>query len=117
MAMLLSWSRHQDDPQRPKDSRKQFFLATESFALSQTSCGEGRGRTALRDGRAKGENEVVNGTTIDNGERRAVIERLLGELRPKLHRYCARMTGSVIDGEDVVQDALVKAIEALSATQ
>jgi RNA polymerase sigma-70 factor (ECF subfamily) len=42
----------------------------------------------------------------------ATFDRLLGELRPKLHRYCARMTGSVIDGEDVVQEALVKAIEA-----
>src|ERR1700686_1773029 len=42
----------------------------------------------------------------------AGLDRLLGELRPKLHRYCARMTGSVIDGEDVVQEALVKAIEA-----
>jgi RNA polymerase sigma-70 factor (ECF subfamily) len=42
----------------------------------------------------------------------AAFDRLLGELRPKLHRYCARMTGSVIDGEDVVQEALVKAIEA-----
>jgi RNA polymerase sigma-70 factor (ECF subfamily) len=40
------------------------------------------------------------------------FERLLGELRPKLHRYAARMTGSVIDGEDVVQEALMKAIEA-----
>jgi RNA polymerase sigma-70 factor (ECF subfamily) len=35
---------------------------------------------------------------------------LLGSLRPKLHRYCARMTGSVIDGEDVVQDALADAL-------
>src|SRR2546425_10878872 len=43
---------------------------------------------------------------------RESFDRLLGELRPKLHRYCARMTGSVIDGEDVVQEALVKAIEA-----
>ena len=43
---------------------------------------------------------------------RAALDRLLAELRPKLHRYCARMTGSVIDGEDVVQEALVKAIEA-----
>ena len=34
------------------------------------------------------------------------------ELRPELHPYCARMAGSVIDGEDVVE-ALVKAIEAL----
>lgn len=40
------------------------------------------------------------------------LEQLFGEMRSKLHRYCARMTGSVIDGEDVVQDALVKAIEA-----
>jgi RNA polymerase sigma-70 factor (ECF subfamily) len=41
------------------------------------------------------------------------IERLLMAMRPKLHRYCARMTGSVIDGEDVLQEAIVKAIEAL----
>ena len=40
------------------------------------------------------------------------IERLLVAMRPKLHRYCARMTGSVIDGEDVLQDALIKAVEA-----
>ncbi len=44
---------------------------------------------------------------------REAFDRLLRELRPKLHRYCARMTGSVVDGEDVVQEALVKAIEAL----
>jgi RNA polymerase sigma-70 factor (ECF subfamily) len=43
------------------------------------------------------------------------FDRLIAELRPKLHRYCARMTGSVIDGEDVLQEALVKAIEAFSA--
>ena len=41
------------------------------------------------------------------------LERLFSTLRPNLHRYCARMTGSAIDGEDVVQSALVKAIEAL----
>ena len=50
-----------------------------------------------------------------SGQARADFDRLIGELRPKLHRYCARMTGSVIDGEDVVQEAIVKAIEALSA--
>ena len=47
---------------------------------------------------------------------RESFDRLLAEMRPKLHRYCARMTGSVIDGEDVVQEALVKAIEALPGT-
>src|ERR1700732_417055 len=45
-------------------------------------------------------------------EPREAFDRLLGELRPKLHRYCARMTGSVVDGEDVVQDAIIKALEA-----
>jgi RNA polymerase sigma-70 factor, ECF subfamily len=40
------------------------------------------------------------------------FDRLLGELRPKLHRYCARISGSVIDGEDIVQEAIVKAMEA-----
>lgn len=34
-------------------------------------------------------------------------------LRPSLHRYCARMTGSVLDGEDVVQDALFQAYRKL----
>src|SRR5882762_8865888 len=43
------------------------------------------------------------------------LERLLGELRPRLHRYCARMTGSAVDGEDIVQDAMIKAINALPA--
>jgi RNA polymerase sigma-70 factor (ECF subfamily) len=36
-----------------------------------------------------------------------------GELRPELHRYCARLMGSVIDGEDVVQDTLARALVAL----
>jgi RNA polymerase sigma-70 factor, ECF subfamily len=45
----------------------------------------------------------------------AGIHRLLVEMRPKLHRYCARMVGSVIDGEDVLQDALIKAVEALAS--
>jgi RNA polymerase sigma-70 factor (ECF subfamily) len=40
---------------------------------------------------------------------------LMSQLRPRLHRYCARMVGSAIDGEDVVQDALAKAAEALPA--
>jgi RNA polymerase sigma-70 factor, ECF subfamily len=40
------------------------------------------------------------------------IKSLLVAMRPKLHRYCARMVGSVIDGEDVLQDALIKAVEA-----
>ncbi|MGY3619063.1 sigma-70 family RNA polymerase sigma factor [Bradyrhizobium sp. USDA 10063] len=42
----------------------------------------------------------------------AGLDSLLVVLRPRLHRYCSRMVGSVIDGEDVLQDALIKAVEA-----
>lgn len=37
----------------------------------------------------------------------------ISTLRPSLHRYCARMTGSVIDGEDVVQETLFEAYRKL----
>jgi DNA-directed RNA polymerase specialized sigma24 family protein len=41
------------------------------------------------------------------------FEDRLKALRPRLHRYCARMTGSAVDGEDIVQDAMTKAFTAL----
>jgi RNA polymerase sigma-70 factor (ECF subfamily) len=44
------------------------------------------------------------------------IDHLLVAMRPRLHRYCARMVGSVIDGEDVLQDALIKAVESFGST-
>ncbi|MBQ9351931.1 sigma-70 family RNA polymerase sigma factor [Phyllobacterium sp.] len=40
------------------------------------------------------------------------FEDRLKALRPRLHRYCARMTGSSVDGEDVLQDTLIKALRA-----
>ena len=43
-------------------------------------------------------------------------ERLLAlavALRPELHRYCSRLMGSVIDGEDVVQDTFARAFVAV----
>jgi len=65
----------------------------------------------LRDGiEAKGASPVE-----EDGEK--AFERLIAEMRPKLHRYCARMTGSVIEGEDVLQEALLKAIEAFPMAQ
>src|SRR5580698_6312843 len=36
-------------------------------------------------------------------------------LRPRLHRYCARMTGSVLDGEDVMQEAVFDAYRKLNS--
>lgn len=50
-------------------------------------------------------------------ELREARERFLAlveNVRPELHRYCTRMTGSIIDGEDVVQETLAKAYYALS---
>lgn len=49
--------------------------------------------------------------------RRAELLALADELRPELHRYCARLMGSVIDGEDVVQDTFARAFVALDELQ
>jgi RNA polymerase sigma factor (sigma-70 family) len=48
-----------------------------------------------------------------SSDRRAELLALTGEVRGELHRYCARLMGSVIDGEDVVQDTLARALAAL----
>src|SRR5262245_19193114 len=42
-------------------------------------------------------------------ESRRQFLALVNDVRPDLHRYCARMTGSIADGEDVVQDTLARA--------
>jgi RNA polymerase sigma-70 factor (ECF subfamily) len=47
-------------------------------------------------------------------EAREQFLSLVETIRPELHRYCARLTGSVVEGEDIVQDALAKAFYALS---
>ncbi|TIW56410.1 MAG: RNA polymerase sigma factor, partial [Mesorhizobium sp.] len=44
---------------------------------------------------------------------RAALDAMLPGLRPKLHRYAARMAGSVIDGEDIVQETVLKALQAI----
>ncbi|MGX5801489.1 sigma-70 family RNA polymerase sigma factor [Bradyrhizobium sp. Arg314] len=41
------------------------------------------------------------------------FEREAAGLRAKLHRYASRMVGSVIDGEDIVQEALAKGFVAI----
>jgi RNA polymerase sigma-70 factor (ECF subfamily) len=44
--------------------------------------------------------------------RHQLLARTLAEMRPRLHRYAARMTGSAVDGDDVVQETMVKALES-----
>lgn len=47
-------------------------------------------------------------------EAREQFLAMVADVRPELHRYCARLTGSVIEGEDIVQDTLARAFYALS---
>jgi RNA polymerase sigma factor (sigma-70 family) len=56
---------------------------------------------------------LSTGRSPPNRDREAELLALAGELRPELHRYCARLMGSVIDGEDVVQDTIIRAVVAL----
>jgi DNA-directed RNA polymerase specialized sigma24 family protein len=41
--------------------------------------------------------------------RRLAFIESIADLRPRIHRYCARMTGSALDGEDVMQEAIFEA--------
>ena len=53
-------------------------------------------------------------TPANLAEAREQFLAMVDGIRPELHRYCARLTGSVIEGEDIVQDTLAKAFYALS---
>ena len=56
---------------------------------------------------------MTGGPSSPPSARHAELLALAEELRPELHRYCARLMGSVIDGEDVVQDTFARAFVAL----
>jgi RNA polymerase sigma-70 factor, ECF subfamily len=56
---------------------------------------------------------LTGGPSSPPSARHAELLALAEELRPELHRYCARLMGSVIDGEDVVQDTFARAFVAL----
>jgi len=60
---------------------------------------------------------VSEGPSSPPSARHAQLLALAGELRPELHRYCARLMGSVIEGEDVVQDTFARAFVALDDLQ
>jgi RNA polymerase sigma-70 factor (ECF subfamily) len=48
------------------------------------------------------------------GQAREQFLALVAEIRPELHRYCSRIVGSVVQGEDIVQETLAKAFYAMS---
>src|SRR5215467_5765774 len=51
--------------------------------------------------------------TADARQTRKRFLELVADVRPQLHRYCARMAGSIPDGEDIVQEALARAYFSL----
>lgn len=53
--------------------------------------------------------------TDRSAERREAFLNSVAEIRPRLHRFCTRMCGSRLDGEDVVQDVLAEAFSKLSS--
>ncbi len=62
-------------------------------------------------GEKKAADDAVIGM-LERGRRQFLA--LVDPVRPELHRYCARMTGSIADGEDVVQETLARAYYELS---
>jgi RNA polymerase sigma-70 factor (ECF subfamily) len=57
---------------------------------------------------------VKEDLTQELAEARRRFDETCDRLRPELHRFCTRMTGSPCDGEDMLQDALVLAFSRLS---
>ena len=55
-------------------------------------------------------------TSVTVAKAREEFLSLVEGLRPELHRYCARLTGSLIEGEDIVQEALARAFYTMSLT-
>jgi len=58
------------------------------------------------------ESNYISGSGKVDARYLAFLETI-STLRPSLHRYCARMAGSAMDGEDVVQEALIEAYRKL----
>src|ERR1700722_3413477 len=85
-----------DDSKRPKDSQRQNFfrdsrtLRAGPIVYRMTSKGRDMGMAVS----ARPDGSDLLRAAADS---RAQFDQLLGELRPRLHRFCARMTGSVID--------------------
>src|SRR5262245_36189496 len=48
------------------------------------------------------------------GKARERFLEMVSDLRPELHRYCSRVVGSAIDGEDIVQETLARGFYAIS---
>jgi RNA polymerase sigma-70 factor (ECF subfamily) len=84
------------------------FYRTVSFATPRSSW-----HTETSNGKTEAFDMSTQPIPPTLAQARAEFDELVRDVWPELHRYCARMTGSVVDGEDVVQDALAKAYYVL----
>lgn len=57
---------------------------------------------------------MTDALDTDPGDVRRRFDAACDRLRPDLHRFCTRMTGSPCDGEDALHDALVLAYDRLA---
>src|SRR3989337_2162359 len=62
---------------------------------------------------ADGDGMLAEPAYLGSDARYKAFLQVVAELRPRVHRYCTRMTGSALDGEDVVQEALFHAYRHL----
>jgi RNA polymerase sigma-70 factor (ECF subfamily) len=72
--------------------------------------------TSPSRGATSSERDVLRDAFASQGRfdtRYAAFIETLRSVRGRLHRYCARMTGSVFDGEDVAQEAIFEAYRKL----
>jgi RNA polymerase sigma-70 factor (ECF subfamily) len=98
MTELLCLGRAGDEPPVTKDSVDGIFVPAHPFGFAARLC------------YASSEDPRMNQQPIDRSQEE--FEAMARALRPRLHRYCARMAGSSIDGEDIVQETLLKAVQA-----
>jgi len=104
----------QESPARPERHRS---AGDVSSGPARSSCGvrNPAGKIERRGGGSMGDHEIPD-TLRD--ELRAAWQRyvdLLAPLRPDLHRYCRRLTGSLWDAEDLAQDTLLRAFATLGS--
>ncbi len=66
------------------------------------------------DGRTHVDQTVRQQVPQELGQARERLLSLVSDIRPELHRYCSRLLGSVVEGEDAVQETLARALYALS---
>jgi hypothetical protein len=70
-------------------------------------------RRGVDDEGVRGSDALSGGGSSMDRDRQEGLLTLAVALRPELHRHCSRLMGSVIDGEDLVQDTFARAFVAL----